>query len=97
MDFIGNNKLTALLRERVSNYNPRALATTLNNVQEEEALEVLDRYIGDFTYVLATGGFGYGTFLVRTNGGLYTFRVQQEDLPARWHEVVPSRYELVFA
>ena len=94
MDFIGNNKLTAMLRVRVSNFNPRALAATLNNVQEADALEVLDRYHGDFTYVHATGGYGYGTFLVRTNGGLYTFRVAEEDLPERWSEVVPSRYEL---
>jgi hypothetical protein len=96
MEFIGNNRLTAHLRQRVADYVPWRLQASLTNVQEAECLAVLNGYIGDFRYVHATTGVGYASFFVLSGEEAYVFRVREEQLPQRWEEVVPSRYERVF-
>lgn len=83
-----------MLRERIATFDPRALGASLNNVQEQEALQVLDRYAGTFRYIHAAGGFGYCTFLVVDDGHHYVFRVTEADLPHLWTETVPTRYVL---
>jgi hypothetical protein len=92
MEFIGNNKLTQILREKVANYHPMAFGPCLNNVAAEAAHNVLNRYIGDFAYVHAQTTSTYSTFLVRSGEGFYTFIVNRNLLPEIWNDNVPDGF-----
>ena len=87
--FIGHNQLTAMLRERVNNYNHTGLQPSLNNVEWAAAARVLDRYTGDFVYIHARSGNDYALFMVRAGEGNYLIRITNDTLPNGWQALVP--------
>jgi hypothetical protein len=89
MEFQGNNLLTAILKEKILNYEP-GFGPSLNNLEEVAAQQRLSRYIGTFTYVNAKSGVDYATFLVNSNGERYLFRIYDDELPQGWSENVET-------
>ncbi len=96
MEFIGHNKLSAMLRWHDG--PRRALRgghPPLHERQLTAAVEVMNRYSGDFVYVHVWDYLDFSTFLVRALGGpigyrVYEYHVHADDLPDGWTENVPT-------
>ncbi len=95
-DFVGDEQLTEILREKVANFDPSQLAPCLNCVQSERAVNKLKQYRGDFVYVhvrtsVSASGENCFTFMVRTDDeGYYLFVVQASVLADNWYDKTPS-------
>jgi hypothetical protein len=99
-DFIGDAQLTAILREKVANYDPARLAPCLNSVESQIAVNKLNKYRGDFVYVHVRTAVNFSseednrfTFMVRSDdGGYYLFVVNSSLLSDNWNDNVPSAW-----
>ncbi len=78
--FIGDETLINLLKEDLADAlkHPERIGRTLNCVQYDEAMEILQQYEGGFVYVLGKEGQNYCLFLVRIdNTQFYELSVEK--------------------